>query len=92
MAAVLLQAADVRLMGPTSFLMIHEPSSGASGSLHAIRAEAEWLDRWWDIAAATFAERATSMSADQIRMRCHKQDWWLTAKEAITEGFADGIG
>lgn len=92
MAGVLLQAADLRLMGPTALLMIHEPSSGASGTLHDIRAESEWLERWWVTASELYAARATGMTAAEIRAAAYKQDWWLTAEQAVTEGFADQIG
>lgn len=91
MAGILLQAGDIRLIGPTSLLMIHEPMSGVSGSLHDIRAEAEWLERYWVTASELFAERST-MTSEEIRVTAHKQDWWLTAKESCRLGFADAIG
>jgi ATP-dependent protease ClpP protease subunit len=91
MASVLLQAADRRLIGPSSQMMIHEPSSFAEGTVHTIKAEADWLLRWWNSACVLFASRA-NMTVGEIKRAALKQDWWLTADQAVEKGFADEVG
>lgn len=92
MAGVILQAADDRVIGPGAQLMIHEPSSTIMGTMHDIRAEHEWLERWWDQATKMFVDRGCRLSAEEIKARAHKHDWWLTAEEAVELGFADRVG
>ncbi len=90
MAAVLLQAGDVRSLGRNSYLLIHEPSSMETGKLSALKDEAKFVERLGDRLAATLAERS-NLTPRQIKNRWDRKDWWLDAEEALKCGFIDRI-
>lgn len=88
MAGVLLQAGSNRRMGPNAYLMIHEVSNVAEGSMSEIEDQTKFTrklqDRILDILAAR-----SNMSKDEIEDRWQRRDWWLSAEEAVELGFAD---
>ncbi len=90
MGGILLQAGDVRVMGPNAFLLIHEVNAGTSGKLSEMTENISFWKRQEDKLVDILAQRST-MSARQIKRRWHKTDWWLDAQEAIALGFADSI-
>jgi len=91
MAAVLAQAGDVRIIGPESFLMIHEPSSVAWGKTSALLDEVAMMKRLRQQMEQVFARRS-KLSASEIKKRTLKFDWYVSAKESKAFGFADRIG
>ncbi|MGH9553191.1 MAG: Clp protease ClpP, partial [Terriglobales bacterium] len=91
MGGILLQAGDVRVVGPEAMVLIHEVSSGALGKLSDMEDEVAFTRKLWEKLAAILASRST-MSADEIMEKAHKFDWWLSAQEAVDLGFADQIG
>lgn len=97
MAAVLMQAGDVRILDPNAWFMIHEVSTGASlGDLFNSKKTSEQADhvklmqrierRLLDV----LAERSTLTPA-QIKRRWTKVDDWLTAEQALDLGFVDRV-
>lgn len=92
MASVLLQAADHRVMGPGSVLMIHESAmnpgfgrkSALEDALRALEVEEKFSD-------PIFAERA-GLSVEEFRDLYRRRDLWLTPNEALAIGFIDAIG
>ncbi len=90
MGGILLQAGDVRVMGPNSFLLIHEVAAGTSGKLSEMTESIAFWKRQEDKLVKILAQRST-MSTTQIKRRWRKTDWWLDAEEAIALGFADSI-
>jgi len=91
MGGVMLQAGDTRVIGPRAMLMIHEPSGGTIGKLHDMEDRIAVTRRLWDMLADILAERST-MTADELIEKTKKFDWWLSAEEAVEQGFADQIG
>jgi len=91
MAAVLAQAGDVRIIGAESFLMIHEPSSGAWGKTSDLADELAMMKRMTRQAESVLARRA-KLSAAEIRKRSLKTDWYVSSVEAKKFGFVDRIG
>jgi ATP-dependent protease ClpP protease subunit len=93
MAGILLQAADVRKIGPESYLMIHEVSSFAAGKIGELKDEIKFLDKISDRVANIFVERSKKkISLAKFKSNWNRQDWWLTSKEALDYGFVDEIG
>jgi ATP-dependent Clp endopeptidase proteolytic subunit ClpP len=90
MGGILLQAGDVRVMGPNAFLLIHEVSAGTTGKLSKMTEDIEFWKRQEGKLLTILAERA-KMTVTQIKRRWHKTDWWLDADQAIELGFADVI-
>lgn len=92
MGSILLQAGDERVIGPHSFIMLHE----VSGSLSEMRTSemedytklfAQFEAKGLDI----LAERST-LSRQQIKNRWKRKDCWLDAEESLKLGFVDRIG
>jgi ATP-dependent Clp protease protease subunit len=93
MGAVLLQAGDTRLVGTESLVMLHEVSSGTGGKLHEMKDDVKFTEqlnrRLMSIIANRTGEKWT---ADALYERIEAKDWWLSADEAVDQGFADGVG
>lgn len=91
MAGILLQVGDTRKMGPEAWLLIHEGSFGAVGSVGQVEDTVEWVKKIQQRILAIFAAKST-LTAKQIQGRWHRKDWWLDADEALKLGFIDEIG
>lgn len=91
MAAVMAQAGDIRLIGPESYMMIHEPSTMAWGKAFEVKEQALLVERLSDQMAKKFAERSGKTSK-QMKLLFERTDAWFSAEECIKHGFADGIG
>lgn len=90
MAAVLLQAAEHRVIGRHAYIMIHEISSAAIGSMSEIKDTAAFTERLQDRILDLLAERST-MERNEIKDRWERKDWWMDATEAVEAGFADEV-
>ena len=91
MAAVLAQAGDVRVIGPESYLVIHEAATEAWGKASDVAEQVDMLKRLCRQAEGVFARRS-KLSAKEIKARTYKKDWYVNAKESKALGFADKIG
>jgi ATP-dependent Clp protease protease subunit len=91
MGGVLLQAGDVRLITPSSSVLIHEISSGSRGSTGRIKDHMEHVEMLTDRIVKILASRST-LTEDELREKWDRKDWWLTAEDVVRFGFADRIG
>jgi ATP-dependent Clp protease protease subunit len=91
MAALLLQAGDVRIMGHASYIMLHELSSWVHGPLSDIEDDLKVTKKFWQ-RYLELVSRRSKLSVKEIENRCKKVDWWLNADEALELGFIDEIG
>ena len=91
MAAILTQAGDTRIIGPESYLVIHEPSSVAWGKTSDLIDELDVMKRLTRQAEDIFARRS-KLSAKEIKAKTLKKDWYIGAKESKALGFSDKIG
>lgn len=91
MAGILLQAGDVRRMGPETWLLIHEAAFGSSGKIGEIEDTVDWVKRIQERVLDIFASRS-SMRKAQIRKNWQRRDWWISSDEALQLGFIDAIG
>lgn len=93
MAAILVQAADERVIGPQSWLMIHKVSAGASGKATEIMNTAKFLEHMCERIAQVFVSRsAGKIELETFAKRWEHADWWLSAEQALEFGFVDRIG
>ena len=88
--AVLLQAGGTRTITPNSYVLVHEVSSWADGTVSAMRDSVESSKRLHDQLINILAERAT-LSVDVIRERSERRDWWLSAPEALEVGLVAAV-
>lgn len=100
MAAVLLQAADVRVMGSQAWLVIHKVKTAAMGSPEDIQDVGRWADKMCDRVKAIFVNRSaisTALEADRLtaadmeELWKDRKDWTLDADEALRRGLIDEI-
>ena len=90
MGGVILQAGDLRIMGPRSSLLIHEAQFVAGGSMGDIEDTVEFVKSLQNRILDIFAARST-LTKTQIRSRWKRKDWWLTANESLKFGFVDEV-
>lgn len=90
MAGVILQAADVRVMGRHAFLLIHEGSLGASGDWAQVQDRVELMKLFHTKILDLFAQRS-KVKASWIKTRWARKDWWLTSEECLKHGFVDEV-
>lgn len=92
MGGILLQAADVRVCGPESYILIHEIASGAVGKIGDLEDEVEFIKliqkRVNDIFVARSGGKVT---AAKLRSLYRRKDFWLDSKKALELGIVDDI-
>jgi ATP-dependent Clp endopeptidase proteolytic subunit ClpP len=90
MGAILTQAGDTRVMGPESYLLIHQVSGGAIGSTGDIEDTAEFMKKMNKRMAGIFAKRST-LSIRAIEARMERKDWTIDSDEALKLGLVDEV-
>jgi ATP-dependent Clp endopeptidase proteolytic subunit ClpP len=90
MGAILTQAGDLRVMGPESYLLIHQVSGGAIGSTGEIEDTADFMKKMNKRMAGIFAKRST-LSLKAIESRMERKDWTVDSDEALKLGLCDEV-
>ena len=106
MSSIILQAAagpgDTRLLMPSSYFMFHYGTMASSGHAQAVYSDVEFAKRYDELMLDIYVESAKNgkkfkgMTDNKIRKMLidsmnRKSDVFLSAKEAVDWGFADGI-
>lgn len=79
--------AENRHMDNNALLMIHSPSTWASGNAKQLRTEADLLDKFEKTAISVMAD-ALGISEDVVKEKFYDyEDHWFNAVEALAEGF-----
>ena len=104
MSSIILQAGDYRILSPNTYVMIHEGSDGYEGSSHGLAAHAEQAQMATSRMLDIYIEQChrgpyfKKLQMTDLRIRNfivkkmqEKQEWYLSASEAIEYGFADYI-
>lgn len=95
MAGIIAQAASRRLIGKHAWLMIHTVASFDFGfyKTFEISDKDEYLRRLTKQAVKAYADRTDKWTVETLFEKVHggRKDWWLTAEEALAEGFVDEI-
>ena len=93
MAAIILQTADVRLMGSEAYLLVHEPSGVAEGSHGDLKDMVKWFDVMSLRIAKLFVNRAGGkINLEDFQTLWQRRDVWLDSNESLNYGFVDAIG
>lgn len=90
MGAVILQAADVRVMGENAFLLLHEGSMFAGGDYGHVEDEFILMQKLQERIVELLTERG-DISKATIKRNWRRKDWWMTASEALKHGLVDEI-
>lgn len=93
MGGILLQAADNRVIGPESYLMIHEASTMCRGKVGELQDEVDFMTKVSDQITDIFVRRTGGKTSKaKFNALWKRKDVWLTAPEALKYGFVDRIG
>lgn len=88
-ASVILQAADRRIMGLGTSLLIHNMWIQAAGNANGLRKIADDLDVLMESNRQIYLERVNITEAELIEML--DNETYLTPEEAVEKGFADEV-
>lgn len=88
-ASIVLMAGDDIAMPANAILMVHKPSTFASGQADALRDAADMLDTFESALLETYLAR-TGKTADDLTALL-ADETFMTAKEAVANGFADRV-
>jgi ATP-dependent protease ClpP protease subunit len=97
MGSILLQAFTRRVMGQGCYMLVHQPSGGAYGSLGEIEDTAAWFEmtaqRILDIYAARCGSSAATKpyTRNQLKNGWNRKNWWLDADTCLTGGLIDEV-
>jgi len=91
MAGILTQAGDVRVIGPESYVVIHEASSMGWGKASEMKEQADLIEQLNSQALGVFARRS-KLTVKEIVKRTYKKDWYIGAVECKKLGIVDRIG
>lgn len=94
MASMILQAADVRVIGPNSQLMLHKGGTGLHGMIDvdSLSDELQWQLNSTDWMIKLFLSRTDKLTRPEMLTKMDRRDWWMSSDEAIKLGLADVIG
>ena len=88
-ASIILMAGDSIEMPANAILMVHKPSTFASGQADDLRDAADMLDTFESALMETYLAR-TGMAVDDLKTLL-AEETFMTAKEAVENGFADRV-
>ena len=104
MGSIIPQAADTRIIMPYCTFMIHDGSTNLTGTHKQIQSAAQLEEKWREQMLEIYSsvcinghyfqkEQTTAKKVREyiIGKMNEKEDWWLTAREAVAFGFADAV-
>ena len=103
MGSIIPQAADLIISMPNCWWLIHDGCTDVSG--HTMRQAKSWhewedkltrqmMDIYVDVCskAEMFKDKTEKQVQNYIRKQLDKkEDWWLSAQDAVSHGFSDGV-
>ena len=93
MGGILLQAGDVRVCGPESYILIHEISSGAVGKIGELEDEVEFIKLIQKRVNDIFVHRSGGkVTSAKLRAMYRRKDFWVDSAKALELGIVDKIG
>lgn len=103
-SGVIFQAADLRILMPNAYLLIHYGSLSLDGEHKAALSNLKWNEKEAAKMIDIFTEKSmnSQMSKDKawkksavkkhiVAQLSNKSDWILTPEESVYYGFADGV-
>lgn len=90
MGGVILQAADVRVMGQNAFMLIHEGSMVTMGDFGSIEDDMKLYNKLHQRILNLLSERS-NLTTTQIKKSWKRTNWWLDADECLADGFVDEL-
>lgn len=91
MAVPILQAADVREVGPSAWLMIHRAAFGKIGKAYEVEDQVEFVQRIENRIAEIIAARSHHDLEFFADLFSKRKDIWYSAEEALDHGLVDRV-
>lgn len=104
MGSIIPQAADTRIIMPYCTFMVHDGSTVLNGTHKQVQSAARLEEMWRETMLEIYSsvcinghyfqkEQATTKKVREyiINKMDEKEDWWLTARDAVAFGFADVV-
>ena len=103
MGSIIPQAADKRIVSPSCNFMVHDGETSVSGSYKQAQSQVVFEKRMkaqmmdiYSSACVTGEYFCDEYSEDDVKNFIEeklekKEDWWMSADEAVEYGFADGV-
>jgi ATP-dependent Clp protease protease subunit len=88
-ASVIAMSGDEILMSPTSIMMVHNPWGSFQGEAKDLRHGANVLDEVKETIINAYRLKTRKSRAKISQMM--DEETWMSAKKAVSEGFADGV-
>lgn len=89
-ASLVALAGTRTLVAENAMFMVHRPWTVVAGDAEEMRRQAEALDKAWSAMLTTYSRRTGRRPATLAqRVTDLGGEWWMTAEEAVAEGFAD---
>ena len=91
-ASLIAMAGDKTVISENAMVMVHRPWTALMGDAPELRRQAEILDKAWSSMLTTY-QRRTGRRAATVEQKVADAggEWWMTAAEAVAEGFADVV-
>lgn len=90
-AGWIVQAADERVIGANSWILIHQISTQSSGKLAAIQTDLKFTTQLQDQFLERLARRSKLSLATIHEHIDQGLDWWINAQDALKYGLVDSI-
>lgn len=98
MAGILLQAGEHRWMAREAWVLLHEGSFGAVGTVAQVEDRVQWVKRIEKRILNIFAERAAAKTGKSVgamrryfQSHWRRKDWWLDSDECLALGLVDEV-
>tara|TARA_Y100001938_G_C8041938_1_gene406633 strand:- start:478 stop:1161 length:684 start_codon:yes stop_codon:yes gene_type:complete len=102
MSSIIFQAADTRVFMPNTVWLMHMGDMGFEGQAQSFEAEAEWAKKDHDRMLDIYVESAYESNAYKGKSKKQvknfidrglrlKQEWYMSARDAIDHGYGDAI-
>jgi ATP-dependent protease ClpP protease subunit len=92
MGGILLQAGDVRVCGPESYILIHEISTGAVGKIGELEDTVEFTNMIQKRVNDIFVSRSGGkVTSSKLRAMYRRKDFWLDSSKSLSLGIVDEI-
>jgi len=92
MAGILLQAGDIRVCGPESYILIHEIAAGTVGKIGEIQDAVTFYEKICDRVLNIFVNRSGGkLSKRVMKKNWTRKDWWIDSDEALKLGIVDEV-
>lgn len=92
MAGILLQAGDIRVCGPESYILIHELAAATMGKIGDMADDVAFYKKICERVLNIFVNRSGGkLSKRVMKKNWTRKDWWLDSDEALRLGIVDEV-